>query len=180
MYQTTKDHYYNPKPGDTCSNLFSLPYTLTFPRRPIKGLAFIFLSSLPSWQILIVLSIFPFTFPFFPFINNECIWYLHFFFSKLFSAAAKSLQSCPTLCDPIDGSPPGSSIHGIFQARVLEWGAIAFSAKLFSIVFIFHIRCRNFKILNLRKKNQPPDPREQVWHSQLDLRVTWSRPSAHS
>ena len=39
--------------------------------------------------------------------------------------AAKLLQSCPTLCDPIDGSPPGSSIHGIFQARVLEWGAIA-------------------------------------------------------
>ena len=43
------------------------------------------------------------------------------------AAAAKLLQSCPTLCDPIDGSPPGSSIHGIFQARVLEWGAIAFS-----------------------------------------------------
>ena len=42
-------------------------------------------------------------------------------------AAAKLLQSCPTLCDPIDGSPPGSSVHGIFQARVLEWGAIAFS-----------------------------------------------------
>ena len=41
--------------------------------------------------------------------------------------AAKSLQLCPTLCDPRDGSPPGSSIHGIFQARVLEWGAIAFS-----------------------------------------------------
>ena len=36
-------------------------------------------------------------------------------------------QSCPTLCNPIDSSPPGSSIHGIFQARVLEWGAIAFS-----------------------------------------------------
>ena len=36
-------------------------------------------------------------------------------------------QSCPTLCDPINGSPPGSSVHGIFQARVLEWGAIAFS-----------------------------------------------------
>ena len=45
------------------------------------------------------------------------------------AAAAKSLQLCPTLCDPIDGSPPGSSIHGIFQARVLEWGAIAFSAQ---------------------------------------------------
>ena len=37
-------------------------------------------------------------------------------------------QSCPTLSDPMDCSPPGSSIHGIFQARVLEWGAIAFSA----------------------------------------------------
>ena len=36
-------------------------------------------------------------------------------------------QSCLTLCDPMDCSPPGSSIHGIFQARVLEWGAIAFS-----------------------------------------------------
>ena len=40
-------------------------------------------------------------------------------------AAAKSLQSCPTLCDPIDGSPPGSPIPGILQARVLEWGAVA-------------------------------------------------------
>ena len=43
------------------------------------------------------------------------------------AAAAKLLQSCPTLCDPIDGSPPGSFVHGIFQARVLEWVAIAFS-----------------------------------------------------
>ena len=38
-------------------------------------------------------------------------------------------QSCPTLSDPMDCSPPGSSIHGIFQARVLEWGAIAFSSR---------------------------------------------------
>ena len=44
------------------------------------------------------------------------------------AAAAKSLQPCPTLCDPIDSSPPGSSVHGIFQARELEWGATAFSA----------------------------------------------------
>ena len=43
------------------------------------------------------------------------------------AVAAKSLQSCPTLCDPIDCSLPGSPIHGIIQARVLEWGAIAFS-----------------------------------------------------
>ena len=43
------------------------------------------------------------------------------------AAAAKSRQSCLTLCDPIVGSPPGSPIPGIFQARVLEWVAIAFS-----------------------------------------------------
>ena len=43
------------------------------------------------------------------------------------AAAAKSLQLCPTLCDPIDGSPPGSPITGILQARTLEWVAISFS-----------------------------------------------------
>ena len=43
------------------------------------------------------------------------------------AAAAKSLQSCPTLCDPIDGSPPGSPIPGILQTRTLEWVAISFS-----------------------------------------------------
>ena len=43
------------------------------------------------------------------------------------AAAAKSLQLCPTLCDPIDGSPPGSPIPGILQARTLEWVAISFS-----------------------------------------------------
>ena len=42
-------------------------------------------------------------------------------------AAAKSLQSCLTLCDPIDGSPPGSPVPGILQARTLEWVAISFS-----------------------------------------------------
>ena len=41
--------------------------------------------------------------------------------------AAKSLQSCPTLCDPIDSSPPGSPVPGILQARTLEWAAISFS-----------------------------------------------------
>ena len=44
------------------------------------------------------------------------------------SAAAKSLQSCPTLCDPTDGSPPGSAVPGILQARTLEWTAISFSS----------------------------------------------------
>ena len=50
-----------------------------------------------------------------------------YFFSPATTATAKSLQSCPTLCDPIDGSPPGSPIPGILQARTLEWIAISFS-----------------------------------------------------
>ena len=50
--------------------------------------------------------------------------YLHL---PVAAAAVKSLQSCPTLCDPIDGSPPGSAIPGILQARTLEWVAISFS-----------------------------------------------------
>ena len=45
----------------------------------------------------------------------------------LHTAAAKSLQSCPTLCNPMDGSPPGSPVPGILQARTLEWVAISFS-----------------------------------------------------
>ena len=46
------------------------------------------------------------------------------------NANAKSIQSCPTLIDPMDCSPPGSPIPGILQARVLEWGAIAFSGQI--------------------------------------------------
>ena len=50
------------------------------------------------------------------------------------AAAAKSLQLCPTLCDPIDGSPPGSPVPGILQARILEWVAISFSlGNLFNL-----------------------------------------------
>ena len=49
----------------------------------------------------------------------------HFYHNKsILAADAKSLQSCPTLCDPIDGSPPGSPTPGILQARTLEWVAI--------------------------------------------------------
>ena len=43
------------------------------------------------------------------------------------AAAAKLLQSCPTLCDPVDSSPPGTTVPGILQARTLEWVAISFS-----------------------------------------------------
>ena len=52
------------------------------------------------------------------------------YFKDMYAATAKSLQSCPTLCDPIDGSPPGSPAPGILQARTLEWGAIAFSVNI--------------------------------------------------
>ena len=52
------------------------------------------------------------------------------FFSTATAAAAKLLQSCPTLCDPIDGSAPGSAVPGILQARTLEWVAVAFSNTL--------------------------------------------------
>ena len=52
----------------------------------------------------------------------------HFLLQRMkVKSESEVTQSCPTLSDPMDRSPPGSSIHGIFQARVLEWGAIAFS-----------------------------------------------------
>ena len=63
------------------------------------------------------------------------------------TATAKSLQSCPTLCDPRDGSPPGSSVHGIFQARTLEWVAIALSSYLayllYNVLLITYILIHN-------------------------------------
>ena len=52
-------------------------------------------------------------------------WYVYA--AAAAAAAAKSLQSCPTLCNPIDGSPPGSPVPEILQARILEWVAISFS-----------------------------------------------------
>ena len=52
---------------------------------------------------------------------------IHFIDAAAAAAAAKSLQSCPTLCDPTDDSPPGSAVSGILQARTLEWVAISFS-----------------------------------------------------
>ena len=55
------------------------------------------------------------------------------------------VQSCPALSDPMDCSPPGSSVHGIFQARVLEWGAIAFSA-------IYSRRTQRVKLCNASDK----------------------------
>ena len=55
------------------------------------------------------------------------ITFIEHFLLAAAAAAAKSLQSCLTLCDPVDGSPPGSPVPGILQARTLEWVAISFS-----------------------------------------------------
>ena len=63
-----------------------------------------------------------------PWIILPSLSFLDLFLNIFHTAAtAKSLQSCPTLCDPIDGSPPGSPVPGILQARTLEWVAISFS-----------------------------------------------------
>ena len=57
--------------------------------------------------------------------NSDSVRYITYVYAV--AAAAKSFQSCLTLCDPIDGSPPGSPVPGILQARTLEWVAISFS-----------------------------------------------------
>ena len=60
------------------------------------------------------------------------------------AAAAKSLQSCPNLCDPIDGSPPGCPIPGILQARTLEW-VLWYSSKTYLLLYHrFHFYCLNY------------------------------------
>ena len=59
--------------------------------------------------------------------NHKWMCLFTYILTAAAAAAAASLQSCPTLCDPIDGSPPGSPIPGILQARTLEWVAISFS-----------------------------------------------------
>ena len=63
------------------------------------------------------------------------------------AAAAKSLQLCLTLCNPIDGSPPGSPVPGILQARILEWVAISFSNNVPLVSLIFLKRYLVFSIL---------------------------------
>ena len=71
----------------------------------------------------------------FSFFSLVCCW---FYFKEL-PAAAKSLQSCPTLSDPIHGSPPGSPVPGIPQARTLEWVAISFSSTDSSNLELKHL-----------------------------------------
>ena len=91
----------------------------------------------------------------------------------------KVAQSCPTPSDPMDCSPPGSSVHGIFQARVLEWGAIAFS----DLLFRFQLISKSFLILIKSETllwNQRIDAFE-LWCWRRPLRVPWTaKRSNHS
>ena len=75
------------------------------------------------------------------------------------AAAAKSLQSCPTLCDPIDGSPSGSPIPGILQARTLEWVAISFSILGWNVTYSQKLTHRYLK--------QPSYPSVGDWINRL-------------
>ena len=62
------------------------------------------------------------------------------------AAAAKALQSCPALCDPVDGSPPGSSVSGILQARTPEWAAIS-SSHAYTDTYIYSYSLRHSDLL---------------------------------
>ena len=82
--------------------------------------------------------------------------------SIISQAAAKLLRLCPTLCDPIDGSPPGSPVPGILQARTLEWVAISFSnfisSKSIDTISLLIEKCRfniffNLKVSSYRMRN---------------------------
>ena len=92
-------------------------------------------------------------------------------------AAAKSLQLCPTLCDPIDGSPPGSPIPGILQARTLEWVAITFSNS-----WKWKVKVKSFSHVGLlvtpwtAADQAPPSmvfSRQEYW-SRLPLPSPWN------
>ena len=83
------------------------------------------------------------------------------------AAAAKSRQSCPTLCDPIDGSPPGSPVPGILQARTLEWVAISFSNAWKWKVKVKSLSCVRLLATPWTVAYQPPPsmgfPRQEYW-----------------
>ena len=103
------------------------------------------------------------------------------------TATAKSLQSCPTLCDPIDGSPPGSPVPGILQARTLEWVAISFSsaAIAFSSAQKWKVKVKSLSHIQLLATSwtaayQAPASmgfsRQEYW-SELPLCNKYSKPS---
>ena len=76
-------------------------------------------------------------------------------------------QSCPTLSDPMDCSLPGSSVHGIFQARVLEWGAIAFSA----MEYYSALKRNTFESVLMRQMNLEPIIQSEVSQKEKDKAI---------
>ena len=84
-------------------------------------------------------------------------------------------QSCPTLSDPIDYSPPGSSVHGIFQARVLEWGAIAFSASNATEVQSLLSSLKKVSLKKKKKKKEKHLSREAAISLLELLLLGWDR-----
>ena len=94
------------------------------------------------------------------------------------AAAAKSLQSCPTLCDPIDGSPPGSAVPGILQARTLERAAISFSSAWkwkVKVKSLSHVRL--FMTLGTAAYQAPPSigfSRQEYWSGMPFPSQFWS------
>ena len=100
------------------------------------------------------------------------------------AAAAKSLQSCPTLSDPMDCSLPGSSVHGIFQARVLEWvplpSPVILSLAQIKFPFLLSLTVnwvfvKQQSWLMDRDKTESESPGEEGWHHQLLGRIPFSR-----
>ena len=121
MLQLLLSHFSRVRPSATpWTAAFQAPPSLGFSRQEYwSGVP------LPSPYLPPNIDLFPFL--------KSYIYLPAFSFGMSSFRAAKLLQSCPTLCDPIDGSPPGSPVPGIFQARTLEWGTTAFS-KTFSII----------------------------------------------
>ena len=101
----------------------------------------------------------------FPTSIKMIMWFL--IFSFVAAAAAKSLQSCPTLCDPIDGSPPGSPVPGILQARTLEWVAISFSSAWKWKNKVKSLSCVRLLVTPWTAAHQAPPPmgfsRQEYW-----------------
>ena len=104
--------------------------------------------------------------------QNTCVTKTGNSFAIYPAAAAKLLQSCPTLCDPIDGSPPGSAVPGILQARTLEWAAMCFSNAIYPTPPYFQVPSLH------------PFPREEVYYitapslsaNKTSNELNWARP----
>ena len=100
------------------------------------------------------------------------------------TAAAKSLQSRPTLCDPIDGSPPGSPVPGILQARTLEWVALSFSnAWKWKVKVKSLSRIQLFTTPWIAAHQAPPSmgvPRQEYWSGSPKQPQNWNTSNIHS